>query len=143
YDNDGWKDLLVVQGHVMDNIELTQPSARYRESLLLMRNRKGKFEDVSRQSGPVFELPLAARGAAFGDLNNDGCVDVAVNCNDGPAIVLHNRGNSGNHWLMLNLTGTSSNRDAIGSKIRLVTDSGQQQTRFASTAGSYISASAE
>jgi len=84
---------------------------------------------------------MAARGAAFGDLDNDGLVDIAINCNDGPAIILHNRGGNENHWLVVNLTGTSSNRDAIGSKIRLLTDSGQQQTRFVSTAGSYISAS--
>src|SRR5438445_13709085 len=68
-------------------------------------------------------------------------MDIAFKCNDGHAIILHNRVGNANHWLMLNLIGTSSNRDAIGSKIRLVTDSGQQQTRFVSTAGSYISAS--
>jgi enediyne biosynthesis protein E4 len=80
YDNDGWKDLFVAQGHVMDNIELTQPSTHYREPLLLMRNRKGKFEDVWSLSGDIFHVGLVARGAAFGDLNNDGFVDVAINC---------------------------------------------------------------
>jgi hypothetical protein len=142
YDNDGWLDLFVAQGHVMDNIQLTEPALRYLEPPLLLRNDQGRFSNVSPQSGgSIFATPIAARGAAFGDLDNDGLVDVAINCNDGPAIVLHNRENNGNHWLMLNLTGTSSNRDAIGSKIRLVTDTGQQQTRFVSTAGSYISAS--
>ena len=141
YDNDGWLDLFVAQGHVMDNIQLTEPTLRYLEPPLLLRNQQGRFSGVSQESDPVFMTPLAARGAAFGDLDNDGLMDIAINCNDGHAIILHNRGGNGNHWLMLNLTGTSSNRDATGSKIRLVTDSGQQQTRFVSTAGSYISAS--
>ena len=141
YDNDGWLDLFIAQGHVMDNIQLTEPTLRYLEPPLLLKNEHGRFSNVSPQGGPIFAAPVAARGAAFGDLDNDGLMDIAINCNDGHAIILHNRGGSGNHWLMLNLTGTSSNRDAIGSKIRLVTDNGQQQTRFVSTAGSYISAS--
>ncbi len=141
YDNDGWKDLLVVQGHVMDNIELTQPAFRYREPLVLMRNRKGKFEDVSKECGRIFQTALAARGAAFGDLNNDGFVDVAINCNDGPALVLMNQGGNGYHWLIVNTVGTRSNRDGIGARIRLVLDDGFEQHGFVSTAGSYASAS--
>ena len=140
YDNDGWKDLFVVQGHVMDNIELTEPGARYRESLLLLQNRKDRFEDVSKLSGAVFQIPFAARGAAFGDLNNDGCMDVAVNCNDGAALVLMNRGGNGNHWLLVNTIGTRSNRDGIGARIRVVSESGLEQYGFVSAAGSYASA---
>jgi hypothetical protein len=141
YDNDGFRDLLVVQGHVMDNIELTEPPLRYRETLLLMHNRNGKFEDVSRQSGPPFQMPLAARGAAFGDLNNDGFLDVAINCNDGPALIILNSGGNGNHWLLMNLRGTRSNRDAIGAHIRMVGASGREQFGYASTAASYASSS--
>jgi enediyne biosynthesis protein E4 len=141
YDNDGWLDLFIAQGHVMDNIQLTEPTLRYLEPPLLLKNEQGRFSDVSQQGGPVFTTSMAARGAAFGDLDNDGFLEVAINCNDGRAIILHNRGDNENHWLMLNLIGTSSNRDAIGSKIRLVTQNGQQQTRFVSRAGSYISAS--
>src|SRR5205823_7763376 len=96
YDNDGWKDLFVAQGHVMDTIELTQPAYHYREPLLLMRNRNGRFQDVSPQSGSIFRTALAARGAAFGDINNDGFVDIAINCHDGGALVLLNRGGNGN-----------------------------------------------
>lgn len=140
YDNDGWLDLFVAQGHVMDNIELTEPTLRYLEPPLLLQNNQGRFANVSRESGGVFTTPTAARGAACGDIDNDGFVDIAINCNNGPAIILRNRGGNGNHWLTLNLIGTSSNSDAIGAKIRLLTDSGQQ-TRFVSTAGSYISAS--
>jgi len=140
YDNDGWLDLFIAQGHVMDNIQLTEPTLRYLEPPLLLKNEQGRFSDVSQQGGPVFTTSMAARGAAFGDLDNDGLVDVAINCNDRHAIILRNQGGNRNHWITLNLIGTSSNRDAIGAKIRLLTDAGQQ-TRFVSTAGSYISAS--
>jgi enediyne biosynthesis protein E4 len=140
YDNDGWKDLFVAQGHVMDNIELTEPGARYREALLMLQNRKGRFQDVSKLSGACFQIPLAARGAAFGDFNNDGFVDVAVNCNDGAALVLMNRGGNGNHWLLVNTVGRRSNRDGIGSRIRVVSESGLEQHGFVSTASSYASA---
>ena len=108
YDNDGWKDLFVGQGHVMDNVELTEPSVKYREPLLLMRNRAGKFDNVSAQSGAPFQQPLAARGVAFGDLNNDGFVDIAINCNDAPALVLLNQGGNGNHWLLVNTVGSAA-----------------------------------
>ena len=139
YDNDGWLDLFVAQGHVMDNIELTEPTLRYLEPPLLLKNIQGRFSDVSRESGPIFTTPTAARGAAFGDLDNDGFIDIAINCNNGTPVILRNRGN-GNHWLTLNLVGTSSNRDAIGTKVSLTTDAGRQ-TRFVNTAGSYISSS--
>jgi hypothetical protein len=137
YDNDGYKDLFVAQGHVMDNIELTNPFQRYREPLLLLANRRGRFEEVSG----AFEGRYAARGAAFGDLNNDGNIDIVVNCNDGPALVLKNRGGTGKHWLIVNTTGVRSNRDGIGSRIRVVTASGVTQFGYVSTAGSYASAS--
>jgi hypothetical protein len=141
FDNDGRLDLFVAQGHVMDNIELTEPRLRYRESPLLLKNEPNRFRDVSEQGGSAFRVPLAARGAAFGDLDNDGRIDVAINCNDGPAIILRNRDHSGNHWLTLNLVGSASNRDGLGAKVRLASDNGAQQTAFVTTAGSYISAS--
>jgi hypothetical protein len=140
YDNDGWKDLFVAQGHVMDNIELTQPSIKYREPLLLMHNQAGQFEDVSAQSGTPFRQPLSARGAAFGDLNNDGFIDIVINCNDGPAVVLMNGGSNGNHWLLVNTVGSTSNRDGAGARLRLVSESGLEQYGYVSSAGSYLSA---
>jgi hypothetical protein len=124
----------------MDNIELTQPNLRYREQLLLMRNLRGKFADVSAASGDVFRRPLAARGAAFGDLDNDGFIDVAVNCNDGPALILRNSGGKSNHWVAVNTTGTAANRDGIGARIRLVPESGPQQHGIVTTSSSYLSA---
>jgi enediyne biosynthesis protein E4 len=83
---------------------------------------------------------LAARGAALGDLNNDGFLDIAINCNDGPAVILMNRGGNGNHWLIVDPTGTRSNRDGIGARIRVVTATGREQFGYVSTAGSYASA---
>ncbi|HEY3439327.1 MAG TPA: CRTAC1 family protein [Paludibaculum sp.] len=140
YDNDGWKDLFVAQGHVMDNISLSSPSLKYLEPMLLLRNRRGVFEDVSAWSGEALLVPRASRGAAFGDLNNDGFPDVVVSCLNGPAVVLRNSGGNGNHWLLVNTVGTSSNRDGIGARIRVVGESGFEQHGIVSTAGSYQSA---
>ncbi|MBM3775466.1 MAG: CRTAC1 family protein [Acidobacteria bacterium] len=140
YDNDGWKDLFVAQSHVMDNIELTQPSVRYLEPPILLRNRAGKFDDVSSKSGGAFRSPVAARGAAFGDLDNDGAVDIVMAVNNGPALVLRNTGSSGHHWLMVNTVGTAGNRDGIGARLRLVSASGREQHAIVTTASSYLSA---
>ncbi len=138
YDNDGWKDIFVAQGHVMDNIELTQPKLRYLEAPLLLRNAAGKYVDVSATSGPAFKFPVAARGAAFGDLDNDGLIDVAINCNNRPAVVLHRAAGGGNR-LTLRLVGRRSNRDGIGTRLRLTPDVGPKQDVFVSAAGSYLS----
>jgi hypothetical protein len=140
FDNDGWKDLFVGQGHVMDNIELTQPYLHYLEPPLLLRNLKGRFEDVSAGSGAIFRRPMAARGVAFGDLYNDGSIDLAINCDDGDAVIARNRG-SANHWLTVDTEGTRSNRDGIGAVLHLVSETGQEQYVMVSTAGSYLSAS--
>jgi hypothetical protein len=133
YDNDGWRDIFVAQGHVMDNIQLTQPSLKYLEPPLLMRNIEGRFHDVSSTSGDVFSRPLAARGAAFGDLDNDGFPDVAINCNNGPPVILRNRGGNGHHWLIVD-AGLN-----IGAHIRIVAQDGRQQRAIVNTAGSYLS----
>ena len=140
YDNDGLKDIFVGQGHVMDNIQLTQPDVRYLETPLLLRNAGVKFVDMSAESGAVFHRQLAARGVASGDFDNDGFIDVAINCNGGPAILLKNNGNS-NHWLTVNTIGTRSNRDGIGAELHLTASDGKQQFGFVSTASSYLSAS--
>jgi len=138
YDNDGWKDLLVAQSHVMDNIEQTQPSLRYLEPLLLMRNAGGRFEDVSKSSGAPFRIPLAARGLAIGDLDNDGFMDAAVNCLDASPVVLRNQGNA-NNWLTIDTVGARSNRDGIGARVEIVSASGIHQWATVNPAGSYQS----
>jgi hypothetical protein len=140
YDNDGAKDLFFGQGHVMDNIEATQPDVRYLEAPMLLRNVANQFVDVSKQSGEVFQKALAARGVAFGDFNNDGFVDIVINCNDRPPVILENTGNR-NHWLIVNTVGTKSNRDGIGAQLRIVTDDGKHQFAVVTTASSYLSAS--
>jgi enediyne biosynthesis protein E4 len=140
FDNDGWKDLLAVQGHDLDTIELTNPNLRYREPMLLARNTGKAFVDVSQSSGEVFHQSWVARGLAIGDLDNDGRLDAVVTTNDGPAYVLHNETPTTNHWLLLRLVGHKSNRDAIGASVKLVTASGQQFATV-TTASSYLSSS--
>ena len=140
YDNDGWKDLLVAQGHDLDTIEMNYPNLHYREPMLLAHNSGKLFVDVSRESGDVFQQFWVARGLAIGDLDNDGRVDAVVTTNDGPAFLLHNETPSQNHWLLLNLVGHKSNRDAIGTAVTLTTNATTQYATV-STAGSYQSSS--
>jgi enediyne biosynthesis protein E4 len=141
YDNDGWKDLFIAQGHVMDTIQLTFPHLRYLQPPLLLHNEAGKkFLDVSAQSGAVFKEKWAARGLAVGDLSNSGALDVVISTNNGPAYVLRNQGGNRNHWLTLQLEGRKSNRDGIGAEIKIVSASGASQYGTVSTSGSYLSA---
>lgn len=140
FDNDGWKDLLIAQGHDLDTIEKTIPNLRYREPMLLARNTGKGFVDVSQSSGEVFNQSWVARGMAIGDLDNDGRLDAVVTTNDGPAYVLHNETVSGNHWLLLKLVGHKSNRDAIGAGVKLITASGEQFATV-TTASGYLSSS--
>jgi hypothetical protein len=140
YDNDGWKDLLIAQGHDLDTIELTNPNLRYRESLLLARNTGKGFIDVSAESGAVFQEKWVGRGLAIGDLDNDGRIDAVVTTNDGPIYVLHNESTTQHHWLTLKLVGHTSNRDGIGARVKITTAAGQQCSTV-TTASSYLSAS--
>jgi enediyne biosynthesis protein E4 len=140
YDNDGWKDLLVAQGHDLDTVELSYPNLHYREPMLLLRNTGKDFVDVSAASGAVFSQPWLGRGMAIGDIDDDGRLDAVVSTNDGPAHILHNETPTQNHWLTLKLVGHKSNRDAIGAEVKLITAKGQQFATV-STAGSYLSSS--
>ena len=130
FDNDGQKDLFVAQGHVLDNVEKVDPSLHYLEPTLLALNHKARFEPVN----PGTDELVAARGAAFGDLNNEGSMDVVTTILGGRPHVFMNRASVG-HWLTITLRGTRSNRDGLGARVMV-----NGQTRFATTAGSYESA---
>src|SRR6267378_17108 len=140
YDNNGWRDLLIAQGHDLDTIELNYPNLRYREPMLLARNTGHSFEDVSAEAGSVFREAWVGRGLAIGDIDNDGRLDAVVTTNDGPLYVLHNGTSTPNHWLILKLVGHRSNRDAIGAEVRVVTGR-ITQVATVTTAGSYLSSS--
>ena len=140
YDNDGWKDLLVAQGHDLDTVELNYPNLHYREPMLLLRNTGKEFVDVSADSGAIFHESWLGRGMAIGDIDNDGRLDAVVTSNDGPVYILRNETPTQNHWLTLKLVGHKSNRDAIGAEVKLVTANGSQFATV-STAGSYLSSS--
>jgi hypothetical protein len=140
YDNDGWKDLLIAQGHDLDTVELTNPQLHYREPMLLARNTGRGFVDVSAESGSAFHEAWVGRGLATGDIDNDGRIDAVVSTNDGPAHVIHNETRTANHWLILKLVGHTSNRDAIGALVKVTTSQGPQYTTV-TTASSYLSSS--
>jgi enediyne biosynthesis protein E4 len=140
YDNDGWKDLLIAQGHDLDTIETINPQLRYREPMLLLHNDGRKFADVSSISGDVFHQAWVGRGMAIGDIDNDGRIDAVVTTNGGPAHILLNETATANHWITLHLTGHKSNRDGIGAVVKLTTAAGSQWVT-ATTSSGYLSAS--
>ena len=140
YDNNGWKDLIIAQGHDLDTIELTFPNLHYREPMLLARNTGNGFIDVSSEAGAVFQQPWVARGLATGDIDDDGRVDAVVTTNGGPIHVLHNETTTPYHWLTLRLIGHKSNRDAVGALVKLTSQHGAQFATV-TTAGSYLSSS--
>jgi hypothetical protein len=142
FDNDGWKDLFVARANVLDNISELTPSRKYPEPNTLFRNLgNGKFADVSTTAGPDFQLVGAHRGAAFGDLFNDGHIDAVVSVLGGQIKLLRNVSDTGNHWILLKLVGTKSNRMGLGAQIHITTEDGKQQWNEVTTAVGYTSAS--
>ncbi|MGC2294476.1 MAG: CRTAC1 family protein, partial [Candidatus Acidiferrales bacterium] len=125
FDNDGWRDLLVVNGHILDNIKLYHPEVNYEEEKTLYRNLgEGNFVDATRTEGPDFRAPRVGRGLAVGDYDNDGWQDFLVNNNGEDAQLFRNEGGGSpaaknNHWIAVRLIGVTSNRDGIGASLKL------------------------
>lgn len=136
YDLDGYPDIFAANGHIDDEIGRVQPKVQYQQLPLLFRNRGGgKFDQVS-----AFSQPLVARGAAYGDYDRDGDLDVLISTNNGPAHLYRNDGGNRNHWLQLKLVGSKSNRSAIGALVH-VTSTGGRQWQMVRSGSSYCSSS--
>ncbi len=119
-DNDGWPDCFVTNGHVDNNLDLLGYNSPYAQPPLLHRNLEGrKFQLATRDVGPYFDENHVGRGAGFGDLDDDGDIDIVVNHKDGAPALLRNDTPSANHWIRLSLVGTISNRDAVGSSVKV------------------------
>lgn len=140
YDNDGDLDVLVVNGHVIDNIELFRPGGSYKQPKLLFENIGGRFREVAARHGDALQVPQVSRGVAFGDYDNDGDVDVLVSNLGGSPLLLRNDGGTRNHWLSLELEGVRSPRDPIGACIH-ATVARRLLTRCRAGGGSYLSSS--
>jgi hypothetical protein len=138
-DNDGWLDLLLTNGHVYPEVRQVKSEAGYEQPKVVYRNLGGgRFEDVTARLGPPVTLPRPARGAAFGDIDNDGWIDVAIaNVNDHPDLYRVS-GDPSRHWIELKLVGTTSNRDAIGARVHLIAG-GVEQWQEVRGGGSYLS----
>jgi len=140
YDNDGWLDIFVADGHIENEIERVQKRVSYAEPPHLFRNLGGgKFQEVTQQMGAAFATPKVARGAAYGDFNNDGALDILVATNGGRAWLFENEGGT-NHSLRVKLEGTKSNRDGIGTVVRIQAG-GDKQSLMLRSGSSYLSQS--
>jgi len=140
YDNDGWPDIFQVNGAMLDNIRLYHTEVHYKEPKLMFRNLgHGKFEDVSTELGLDFLKPIAGRGLATADFDNDGDIDAAINARGDYPELLRNDGGNANHWLEVFLIGTKSNRDGTGASLKLVSQ-GFTEHKQAEGGGSYMGA---
>jgi len=141
YDNDGWPDIVQLNGSMLENVKLYHSEVSYKEPMLMYRNAgNGHFEKTSEFLGSDFIRPVAGRGLATSDFDNDGDMDLATNNSGDAPSLLRNDGGNANHWLEVLLIGTKSNRDGIGASIK-VTSGGISQTQQAKGGSSYMSSS--
>jgi hypothetical protein len=142
YDLDGRLDIFAANGHVADDISTVQPRIAHAQRPLLFRNAGSrKFEDATDAAGKAMLMPMVARGAAYGDYDGDGDLDLLVTVNNGPARLLRNEGAERNHRLRLRIVGTKSNRDAIGASARVTHSAGKSPWLMVKTGSSYCSQS--
>ena len=141
YDNDGWLDIFLANGHVYPEVEQSTTDERYLQPNQLFHNeRNGKFHEATREADAPFALLHTARGVAFGDYDNDGKVDILVSNNDGTPLLLHNTAANRNHFVTLQLVGVKSNRDGIGARVWLKAGS-TTLLQDRKSGGSYLSSS--
>jgi hypothetical protein len=141
YDNDGWLDLFIANGHVYPEVEQASLDVHFKQINSLFHNEgNGKFVETTKMAGSGFETPYVGRGVAFADFDNDGFVDLVVANNGDPPLLLRNSGGNGNHFVNVKLVGRKSNRDAMGARIR-VAAGGLRQIREVAGGGSYLSQS--
>ncbi|MGH9340459.1 MAG: CRTAC1 family protein [Acidobacteriota bacterium] len=138
FDNDGDLDIYVTNGHVIDNVELYSPHLSYLQTDLLYENSGGEFEDISSLAGAAFQIEHVGRGAAVGDYDNDGDLDIALSNCGGRAMLFRNDGGNRNHWITIKAQGKNSNRFGLGAKVRLETAHGTQYREINNVA-SYLS----
>ena len=138
YDNDGYIDLFLANGHPDDMIEIYSSQVKYAEPLVLFHNEGGSLVNISDRSGPVFKKNFPARGLAVGDYNNDGCLDVIIANNGKAPLLLRNNAGKDSHWVGLRLQGVKCNRDGIGTIISW-SAGGIKRTRLKTSGGSYLS----
>jgi hypothetical protein len=140
FDNDGRKDLFAATSDILDNADAVMHRPFALPNLLLRNKGNLTFEDVSAKAGAGLSMPAAHRGAAFGDFNNDGKIDIVVTVLNGPPELLMNRARNQNHWIILKLVGVKSNRDGLGTRVKVSTSHGDQYNE-ATTAVGYNSSS--